>query len=344
VAPFGLDACEGVVVSKILPPRAVQTAQVLRHVDVHPAPHTLVARGVKSAGAGSESASRSHLGANSGDRDGAQAWQLRGPQWQAGHLQGYAEGRQAGLEQAQQELRQHHVREGFDEGYQAGLAQARQQVEKEAAALQEKLQNALELASSKVREESAQTVRRFEQLIQHLPEQLAQRMAAMEDDVVALCFDIVCRILGEQLTTPAGVKALVSQATQNWPADSDLTIHLHPDDLQRLRATADDFGGSSSASMLDNLSADLERRVRPPLQWVADASLGMGGCVLRSSKGGLDARLTVQMNSLRDLLLDVRAQRRGARDPVDHALAPPISELFDQTQRSPASTNEVADQ
>ncbi|MFM2450599.1 MAG: hypothetical protein RIS44_3049 [Pseudomonadota bacterium] len=327
--------------SKTPNPRVIKATHVLRHVDLHHTPHTLVARVGKSSSIAGERAGRSHSVTPTEERDVPLAPQLPDPQWQAGHHQGYAEGRQAGLEQAQQELHQRQVREGFDEGYEAGLAQARQQVEKEAVAMREKLQNTFDAALSEANQDCVQTIRRFEQLIQRVPEQLSAHLATMEDDVVELCFAMVCRILGDQLITPAGVKAMVSEATKTWPADADLIIHLHPDDLQHLRsAAADDFVDSSRANMLDNLSADLERRVRPPLQWVADASLGVGGCVLRSSKGGLDARLTVQMDSLRDVLLDVRAQRRNARHPLDQASTLTISDLPNQAQRPSASKNE----
>jgi flagellar assembly protein FliH len=318
-------------VSKKPGQRPVETTHVLRHVDLHHAPHTLKARSEKLSRLGSEKGPIAHSAIlTTAGRDVLSTPKIPDPQWQAGHQQGYAEGRQAGLEEAKRELLDQQTREGFEQGYEEGLAQARQQLEKESVALREKLQNAFDKAVAEANQDCIQTSRRFEQLMQRVPEQLSARMANMEDDMVELCFAMVCRILGDQLTTPAGIRAMLCQATKDWPADADLTIHLHPDDLQRLRsATADDFVDSSRANMLDHLTADLERRVRPPLQWIADASLGVGGCVLRSSKGGLDARLMVQMKALQDALLGVRALRRDLRYPMDQATELKIADLPD---------------
>jgi flagellar assembly protein FliH len=326
--------------SKTPKTRAAETTHVLRHVDMHHAPHTLVSRGGKKSSLGVERAGRAQSLVMPDDR-GIPSPQLPSPQWQAGHRQGYAEGHQAGLEQAQQQLRDQHLRDGFDHGYEEGLAQAQQQLEKEAVAMREKLQHTFDAAVTKAQHESLQTIKRFDQMIQSLPEKLSARMATMEDDMVALCFDMVCRILGEKLVTPQGVRALVSQATKDWPADVDLTIHMHPDDLQRLRTVAaDDFVDSSRVSLLDHMSNELERCVRPPLQWVADASMGVGGCVLRSSKGGLDARLMVQLTGLKDTLLAVRAQRGDGGQSMNDATTLTISDLPEPVERTLPSQKE----
>ena len=316
--------------------RAPETTHVLRQVDLHHAPRTLGARGGKNPGlVGTERAGHAQPSTLSVDQKPPLFSPVPSPQWQAGHRQGYTEGLQAGLQQARQELHDQNVREGFDQGYEEGLAQARQQLERESASLREKLQNAFDQATTKAHQESQQTLKRLDQMIQRLPEQLSARMATMEDDMVALCFDMVCRILGDKLVTPQGIRELVCQATKDWPADLDLAIHLHPDDLQRLRsAAADALAGSAGVNMLDQLSTELERRVRPPLQWVPDAGLGVGGCVLRSSRGGLDARLMAQMTSLRDALLAVRVQRGDGPHPVDHGAGLTIADPAAQAERT----------
>jgi hypothetical protein len=111
--------------------------------------------------------------------------------------------------------------------------------------------------------------------------------------------------------------------------------------LQRLRTVAaDDFVDSSRVSLLDHMSNELERCVRPPLQWVADASMGVGGCVLRSSKGGLDARLMVQLTGLKDTLLAVRAQRGDGGQSMNDATTLTISDLPEPVERTLPSQKE----
>jgi flagellar assembly protein FliH len=192
---------------------------------------------------------------------------------QVEHQAAMASGYQAGFEQ------------GLQEGRQQGLAEGRQAAEREVRA---------------VREATLARLAKLDQLLQSLPPQLARRLASAEDDLVALCHAIVCRLLGEQLVTREGIAARVRQAIQEDSAGSPveagrgpMAIHVHPRDLETLR------GDEALAEWLRGHAGRAGA-----VEWVADERVGPGGCVLRSGEGGLDARLETQMARLRRVLLE----------------------------------------
>lgn len=142
-------------------------------------------------------------------------------------------------------------------------------------------------------------VQNLMQILEALPGQVEERLRAAEDDMLALSFEAVCRILGDQAVTAEGLRLQLRQAVQAQRSRRLVAVHMHPEDLATLRS---DSGLDAS----DVAPADV--------QWVADPSIVLGGCILQSPEGALDARLEVQLGSLRKLLLRSRAAVAAARD------------------------------
>jgi len=73
-------------------------------------------------------------------------------------------------------------------------------------------------------------------------------------------------------------------------------VHLHPDDLQTLQNepgwTPSQIGGND-------------------VRWVASPQVALGGCIVESPEGGLDARIETQLDALRELLLQTRRAARA---------------------------------
>ena len=84
------------------------------------------------------------------------------------------------------------------------------------------------------------------------------------------------------------VKQLIAQQERR----AQVVVHLHPDDLDAL--SREDRGSDDGA-----------------WQWVGDSSVQLGGVILRSPEGSLDARLETQLAALREALLAVRRERRA---------------------------------
>jgi flagellar assembly protein FliH len=126
-----------------------------------------------------------------------------------------------------------------------------------------------------------------------LSESLASGIGGMEDLAVAIAFEAVCKVLGEAALTQEGVRAQVRQATAHAKNKESLVVRLHPADLSALRAA-----GALNA-------------ILPPgktVSWVADDSIELGGCVVATDGGALDARLETQLERMRGTLLAARRQ------------------------------------
>lgn len=256
---------------------AVGGGAVLRGVEIHADRRTLR----RSADSGATSA-----------RDGAEPVRAIAG---APQVSPYDEGYRAGHAAAEAALRAAHdqaleqgyraaLAKGHEEGRQHGLAEGRKAGEETAA-------REARAAADVVAERLA----RLDGLLSGIPRAIEARLAMVGDDMVALCHGVICRILGNGITTRDGVAAAVRQAIADAtgtasPAAtgrSTLAVHLHPRDLQLLR-------GDNGAPVLGEAMS---------VEWVADEGVGLGGCIVRSDEGSLDARLETQLAELRAALL-----------------------------------------
>jgi flagellar assembly protein FliH len=199
-------------------------------------------------------------------------------------------------------------RRGYDAGFTRGVQEGREQglaeglAEGRAAGHQEVAREARAAADA-----ATERLARLDALLSELPAQLARRLEEAEDDMVALCHAAVCRILGDALVTSDGVAQAVRQAVRDACSgrsvvggDAALAIHVHPRELEALRTD------ERLAAWLDQAQA-----VSGGLRWVGDDRVQVGGCLVSSGEGTLDARLEVQMAALRDLLV----RHREPTDP-----------------------------
>ena len=89
---------------------------------------------------------------------------------------------------------------------------------------------------------------------------------------------------------------------QDWNKQLALKVYMHPGDLALLLP--------QDKVPAENVEKDLVRLGLNQVQWVPDASILLGGCVLRSAEGGLDARLQTQLEALRVVFLEARNARQ----------------------------------
>jgi flagellar assembly protein FliH len=129
---------------------------------------------------------------------------------------------------------------------------------------------------------------RFQGLAAQLAQARAAVLADAEDGVVELAFAALCRILGEQAASRDGVHAMVARCAADVREREQVGIRLHPDDV----ALLGDVAGHHA-------------------RFSADPGIVLGGCIVDSSTGALDARLEIQLARLAETLLAVRAARRG---------------------------------
>jgi flagellar assembly protein FliH len=172
------------------------------------------------------------------------------------------------------------------------------QIKSEAEAARELgRQRGLQEGRAAGREESQQAfaaeLARVRSIAGKLSESLAAGIGGMEDLAVAIAFEAVCKILGEAAMTQDGVRAQVRQAAAHAINKEHVVVRLHAADLSALRAT-----GALNA-------------ILPPgkaVSWVADDSIELGGCLVETDGGTLDARLETQLERMRIALLAARRQ------------------------------------
>lgn len=169
--------------------------------------------------------------------------------------------------QGEEEGRRRGYAEGLRLGEQAARVQAQEAADQAAATLAQDREALAALCRS----------------MQGLRSELA---AALEDDMLLLCHETVCRVLGEALLTPVGLRAQLARLRAAQPGT--LAVHVHP----------------QHAAWLD------PDALAPGLRVVGDPAVALGGCLLRSESGALDARLESVLEEVTQALL----RARGAAD------------------------------
>lgn len=214
-------------------------------------------------------------------------------------------------------------RAAHEQGLKAGRAAADAELEQRAQALsreQAQLQEAMarlqgeqkQLQQQRLAGEQQAAAQResMQRLLQQLPAAWERYLQDAEEDMLSLAFEAVCRIMGEQAVSRDGARAILQRTVQAWHGRRPLSVHVHPDDLEALQA---------DAQLRQMLSASGFTADRQTLRWVADPGVQLGGCLLRSEEGALDARLEVQMQALRSTLTQAREVRRQVQH--DQAVA-----------------------
>lgn len=190
-----------------------------------------------------------------------------------GLKQGRAEGLRSGME------------EGRREGYEEGMASGH-------AAAQADAQKALDIAVADATLALEQQGRQLATLAKALEAAAAAYQAEAEEELVALVYEVLARILGEVLLTADGLEAQVRQLLAAIGPSAQPAVHLNPQDLQQLEQSRTD---STPATRL---------------RYVADERVAFGGCILRGAGAGeLDARLETILQECKAALLQSRAVR-----------------------------------
>jgi|GEM_PF-2942419 flagellar assembly protein FliH len=113
------------------------------------------------------------------------------------------------------------------------------------------------------------------------------RYAEAEPDVVTLALLIAGKILGREPRDAGQVRNLVKAAIAKVNADTVVRVRLNPQDVGRL---------------VNPLTAP------PKYEVLADPEVGVGGCVVETSTGRVDASFAAQFEEMARTLLDVETE------------------------------------
>jgi flagellar assembly protein FliH len=199
-------------------------------------------------------------------------------------------------EEAFQQAYAQAVREGREEGVRAGRGDGLREGRAQAA---EEIRQAVQRAVAEAVLPVQAQRDHLEQLARRADAAIADLLHACEDDMVALCYETICRIVGADAVDPDRVRAQLAQLVSRH-AGSEASFHVHPHDAHLLQVDA----------------------VRAPdgrPRWVPDPEVALGGCVVKSASGVLDARLETILASCKATLLEARRQRSVPAAPGEGA-------------------------
>lgn len=136
----------------------------------------------------------------------------------------------------------------------------------------------------------------MQRLLDSLADKYAGEIAQLDDAIVEIIFSALRKILGEILIEPEAVVASVKQAIKHIIQRDKLVVHISETDMRLLR-------------QLPGATRDLiaDRQV----ELVSDDRVTLGGCIVQTDNGSLDARIEVQLQQLRDRLLQIASQRKS---------------------------------
>lgn len=174
------------------------------------------------------------------------------------------------------------------------LEQARQEAERcldeaqqQAEAIRQEAYNAgfeqgTQMAQQKVETRFASLFTSLQQACEDLVVVRTQTLRQAEDDIITLAFRVAEKILGaESCLNPAVLTAVLPRALEHLIAPGQVTVRIHPADLERAQALQQD--GLSPCGPGSTI------------QLQADEGVGRGGCVIESVFGTIDARLEAQL-------------------------------------------------
>lgn len=145
------------------------------------------------------------------------------------------------------------------------------------------------------RTELARQATHLSELMGQIAKANEERLSAAEEEIAEVVFASVAKILGDTLVSADAVIAVVRQSIKQLVTRERLAIHLSPED----KKLVDEVARPSEEALFGN-----------GVEIIADERIELGGCLLQSQTGGLDARLEVQMQQLRECLLSVAQRRR----------------------------------
>ncbi|UTY59305.1 FliH/SctL family protein [Massilia sp. erpn] len=191
------------------------------------------------------------------------------------------------------------------EKQEAELAAARRELDEQAAqrladAEQRGLAQGQACAAQEAQEAAAQRLAALDAAVAAFDAARSAGAPEQEDLLVETIHGVLCRMLGDSAASPDSVLAQVRRLVGAAHDSAQLRLRLHPQDAELLRGML-----AAGAHQLD-----------PRVSIQGDADVGLGGGLLDSERGTLDARLDIQLQQLRQTLLAVR-QRRAQPEVAD---------------------------
>ena len=131
----------------------------------------------------------------------------------------------------------------------------------------------------------------LDQLIESLTKAFAGEITGLEDVIVGIAFEAVCKIVGEAMYDTDGVLAVVRMVMGKVKDQEKLVLHVSPRDYNLLYQNREQLFAEGQG-------------IKHEL--VSDDRVALGGCLIETAGGTIDGRLDIQMQQLRETLIGAR--------------------------------------
>lgn len=142
-------------------------------------------------------------------------------------------------------------------------------------------------AEDKVRE----TLEQFNQLLDSMSERMQSEIEEVGDELVAIVFESVCKIIGEAFKDESVAVSSVKEVMKSSQDRMEMSLRVSEKDYQAIT----------------DASAELSYGLSNRINIMADDHVRYGGCILETTAGRIDGRLEQQMSRLMQVLLNSRS-------------------------------------
>jgi flagellar assembly protein FliH len=152
-----------------------------------------------------------------------------------------------------------------------------------------------EEAREKVDADSAERLRRLDGLCAKVGTEFSENLdSAVQDSVVEVVFAAAGKLIGDAMADRDAIVGIVENMTRNVEASHNIRVRVSPADFDFLS------GGDWVPP---------KRNGNLQLEFVPDKRIELGGCIIETTHGDLDARLETQLRRLKEVLVETRSKQ-----------------------------------
>lgn len=155
-------------------------------------------------------------------------------------------------------------------------------------------------ARASMEESTTHVLSALEQAVESIQTHEARWINNAEVNIAALAVLVARQIVQRELLSDESIIAdLVSKAISHYQIDEEITIRLHPEDLNVCRAI---MSQSPDSSDTNNTGSPLRR-----LRWLSDSTIDRGGCLTEGRERIIDGRVDACLERAYRTLAEVMA-------------------------------------
>ena len=163
---------------------------------------------------------------------------------------------------------------GYERGRQEAVSEYESQIQALKAELEQKNSNELPEMLDKIES--------------HVSGKLNQRLDSLEGELVEFATEAAIRLVNGLPISTKIVEAAIQDALGHCENDTEVAVHLNPEDLKLLKETGSDLLSDSPH----------QRRVR----YIKDVEVSRGGCLVETNCGLIDGRRETRERLLREAI------------------------------------------